>query len=62
MKAQRETERFAIFEWPQPLCEIKSKSTEMWICVSQPEDAVMIRDSLNEFLKCIPREFGGEKE
>ena len=62
MKPQRENERFAVYEWPQPICEIKSKSTDFIIHISLPEDAKMIRDSLNEFLSCIPKEFGGEKE
>lgn len=62
MKPNRENERFELYEWPHPLLEIRSKSTDFIISISEPEDAKMIRDSLNEFLKCIPEEFGGDGE
>lgn len=58
----KETERFEIYEWPQPILEIRSKSPDRIISITEPEDAKMIRDSLNEFLKCIPKEFGGDGE
>ena len=62
MKPSRETARFELYEWPQPMLEIRSKSTDFILSIREPEDAIVIRDSLNEFLKCIPKEFGGEGE
>ena len=59
MKPSRENKFFELYEYPQPILEVVMKTEGGWIRIEDAESAKMIRDSLNEFLKCIPKECGG---
>lgn len=58
----KETERLKVYEYPQPWLEILDKEKDIILTINTVDEALMIRDSLNEFLNCIPKQYGGEGE
>lgn len=55
------SEFIEIHEWPFG-CEVIEKSTSRGAVISSPEDARAVIVSLNDYLNCIPKECGGNKE
>lgn len=49
-KPSYQSDNIAIFEWPQPICEIKNLKDGSYLVIKEREDAKAIRDSLNTFL------------
>lgn len=49
-KPQYRSERLEIFEWPQPICELRDLSANTIVSIRTPEDATAVIRSLKQFL------------
>lgn len=49
-KPQYRSERLEIFEWPQPICELRDPNTGQIVTIQTPEDATAVLRSLKQFL------------
>jgi hypothetical protein len=53
---QYKSEKLELYEWPQPICEIKDPTTGAIVGIKTPEDARAVRDSMNKFLHIVDPE------
>lgn len=49
-KPQYQSDRLEIFEWPQPICELRDPVTGHIVSIRTPEDATAVARSLKQFL------------
>lgn len=49
-KPQYQSDRLEIFEWPQPICELRDPNTGQIVTIRTPEDATAVSRSLKQFL------------